>query len=113
MLYKIPLWPSVSSTYRPLGYEKVYLPLCKVADTPFLNQGDDIHITASAPPHYRRLCVKIVFQMNYENLELYQIKLRVFYTFETVDIVRTPSNLILVISKSSVGQAFFVYKLDI
>ena len=21
--------------YRPLGYERVYLPLCKVADTPF------------------------------------------------------------------------------
>ena len=23
------------SQYRPFGYEKVYLPLCKVADTPF------------------------------------------------------------------------------
>ena len=28
--------------YRPLGYERVYLPLCKVADTPFHAQGDDI-----------------------------------------------------------------------
>ena len=28
-------------TYRPLGYERVYLPLCKVADTPFYIQGDD------------------------------------------------------------------------
>ena len=24
----------------PLGYERVYLPLCKVADTPFHIQGD-------------------------------------------------------------------------
>ena len=28
--------------YRPLVYERVYLPLCKVADTPFYIQGDDI-----------------------------------------------------------------------
>ena len=28
--------------YRPLGYERVYLPLYKVADTPFQIQGDDI-----------------------------------------------------------------------
>ena len=28
--------------YRPLGYERVYLPLYKVADTPFHIQGDDI-----------------------------------------------------------------------
>ena len=28
--------------HRPLGYERVYLPLCKVADTPFYIQGDDI-----------------------------------------------------------------------
>ena len=26
---------------RPLGYERVYLPLRKVADTPFHIQGDD------------------------------------------------------------------------
>ena len=30
------------SLYRPLGYERVYLPLCEVADTPFHMQGDDI-----------------------------------------------------------------------
>ena len=29
-------------TYRPFGYERVYLPLYKVADTPFHIQGDDI-----------------------------------------------------------------------
>ena len=29
--------------YRPLGYERVYLPLYKVADTPFHIQGDDIY----------------------------------------------------------------------
>ena len=29
-------------TYHPLGYERVYLPLCKVADTPFHIQRDDI-----------------------------------------------------------------------
>ena len=28
--------------YRPLRYERVCLPLCKVADTPFHIQGDDI-----------------------------------------------------------------------
>ena len=28
--------------YRPLWYERVYLPLYKVADTPFHIQGDDI-----------------------------------------------------------------------
>ena len=27
--------------YRPLGYERVYLPLCKVADTPFHIQDLD------------------------------------------------------------------------
>ena len=29
-------------SHRPLGYERVYLPLYKVADTPFYVQGDDI-----------------------------------------------------------------------
>ena len=28
--------------YHHLGYERVYLPLCKVADTPFHIQGDGI-----------------------------------------------------------------------
>ena len=35
-------WVNVScllGIYRPLGYERVYLPLCKVADTPFHIQG--------------------------------------------------------------------------
>ena len=27
---------------RTIGYEKVYLPLCEVADTPFQIQGDDM-----------------------------------------------------------------------
>ena len=26
---------------RPLGYERVYMPRCKVADTPFHIQGDE------------------------------------------------------------------------
>ena len=30
-----------SDTYHSLGYERVYLPLCKVADTPFHIQGDE------------------------------------------------------------------------
>ena len=30
-----------SESFRPLGYERVYLPLHKVADTPFHIQGDD------------------------------------------------------------------------
>ena len=29
--------------YRPLGYERVYLPLREVADTPFHIQGDDYY----------------------------------------------------------------------
>ena len=29
---------------RPPGYERVYLPLCKVADTPFHIQGDHVCI---------------------------------------------------------------------
>ena len=33
-----------AETYRPLGYERVYLPLCKAADTPFYIQGNDIYI---------------------------------------------------------------------
>ena len=32
----------------PLGYERVYLPLCRVADTPFHIQGD--HITRYVHP---------------------------------------------------------------
>ena len=31
--------------YRPLRYERVYLPLGKVADTPFHIQGDDMYGT--------------------------------------------------------------------
>ena len=39
--------------YRPLGYERVYLPLCKVADTPFHIQGGDIYyISTLHPPSY-------------------------------------------------------------
>ena len=29
---------------RPLGYERVYLPLCKVADTPFHIQGANSYL---------------------------------------------------------------------
>ena len=36
-----------SETGRPLGYERVYLPLYKVADTPFHIQGDTNHMLAS------------------------------------------------------------------
>ena len=32
----------VSTKSRPLGYKRVYLPLCTVADTPFHIQGDEI-----------------------------------------------------------------------
>ena len=32
------------TSYRSLGYERVYLPLCQIADTPFHIQGDDIMI---------------------------------------------------------------------
>ena len=33
--------PTDTGIYRPLGYERVYLPLCKVPDTPSHIQGDD------------------------------------------------------------------------
>ena len=33
--------PGTQSSKRPLGYERVYLPLSKVADTPFHIQGDE------------------------------------------------------------------------
>ena len=33
---------SAAETRRPLGYERVYLPLCKVADTPFHTQGAEM-----------------------------------------------------------------------
>ena len=38
------------SAYRLLGYERVYLPLCEVSDTPFYIQGDDLlsHITIAS-----------------------------------------------------------------
>ena len=35
-------WSDKRDIWRPLGYEKVYLPLCKVADTPFHIQGGAI-----------------------------------------------------------------------
>ena len=41
-----------SAAYRSLGYERVYLPLCKVADTPFHIQGDDILIIYHACVRY-------------------------------------------------------------
>ena len=37
--------PAEREAYRPLGYERVYLPLYKVADTPFHIQRDDIMLT--------------------------------------------------------------------
>ena len=30
---------------RPLGYERVYLPLCKVADTPFHIKKDGMYVS--------------------------------------------------------------------
>ena len=32
----------IRMTRHPLGYERVYLPLCEVADTPFHKQGGDV-----------------------------------------------------------------------
>ena len=35
------MWNEMSLTYRPLEYERVYLPLYNVADTPFhIQEGD-------------------------------------------------------------------------
>ena len=36
-------WYVKCLTFRPLGYERVYLPLCNVADTPFHIQGDELY----------------------------------------------------------------------
>ena len=33
---------STNNTICPFGYERVYLPLCKVADTPFNIQRDEL-----------------------------------------------------------------------
>ena len=38
-----------TSQMRDLGYERVYLPLCKVADTPFHIQGDAYPFLTKAP----------------------------------------------------------------
>ena len=40
--FPCPIWMSAS---RPLGYGRVYLPLCKVADTPFHGQEDEVFAT--------------------------------------------------------------------
>ena len=48
---------------RPLGYEKVYLPPYKVADTPFHIQGEDIYYKphpASNIPHAEKVNVLYV-----------------------------------------------------
>ena len=45
-IWKLMLWGLKmvmrAKKYRPLGYERVYLPLYKVADASFHIQGDDI-----------------------------------------------------------------------
>ena len=41
-IYELPSVICTSSNYRVLAYESVYLPLYKVADTPFHIQGDVI-----------------------------------------------------------------------
>ena len=47
---------------RPLRYERVYLPLCKVADTAFHIQGDDIFV----PPRMNLLCAGEQSQYSHE-----------------------------------------------
>ena len=39
-------------TYRPLRYERVYLPLNKVADTPFHIQGDDMSLCTKCSAYF-------------------------------------------------------------
>ena len=45
------VFPFLCSIYRPLVYERVYLPLYKVADTPFHIQGDDILFIHLSDPY--------------------------------------------------------------
>ena len=35
---------TIFGVFRPFGYERVYLPLSKVADTPFHIKGDDLRL---------------------------------------------------------------------
>ena len=42
ILIPIFLQQFVPATIRLLRYKRVYLPLCKVADTPFHSQGDEL-----------------------------------------------------------------------
>ena len=44
-------------TILPLGYERVYLPLCKVADTPFHIQGDELCDKGWGKWKILRLCI--------------------------------------------------------
>ena len=34
---------AAKTVYRLFGHERVYLPLCNVAETPFHTQGDQVH----------------------------------------------------------------------
>ena len=61
---------------RPLEYERVYLPLCKVADIPLYIQGDELEIF-----HFQ----KVLF--NPYNAEIFLYKPRekmFFFQFETL-----------------------------
>ena len=54
-----------STVYHPLGYESVYLPFCKVADTPSHIQGDNIYLLNNHwYSHYLRHCNFIIFNLN-------------------------------------------------
>ena len=52
---------------RPIGYEMVYLPLCKVADTPFHIQGDGM--STSQKNHSDPGFTKISFETSLKQTE--------------------------------------------
>ena len=69
------LWQyCVVSNYHHLGYERIYLPLFKVTDTPFHIQGDEVttykivcskHLTSSE--HYMNVIYKVLDMNNNKN----------------------------------------------
>ena len=70
--------------YRPLAYERVYLPLYKVADTPFHIQGDDICMNAERKPHYVVLDMYIILNLLSSYMDLVEQK---FITWNEVNVI--------------------------
>ena len=73
-----PALAHTGSTYRPLRYERVYLPLWQVADTPFHIQGEDIANLACFNP----LSSPVTHGVFMQEEIVYPIKKRTLSSFE-------------------------------